>query len=79
MMATSAADHGYKEVSEWCTVPESYSHGSHAMIYAQWPGKYMGKYEYKYAVSVSAGLALPVLQSSSSSWCVCVCTDAAAF
>lgn len=52
MMATSAAGHGYKEVSEWRTVPESYGHASHAMLYAQWPGKYLDKYEYKYAVSM---------------------------
>lgn len=63
-MATSAAGHGYKEVSEWRTVPESYGHASHAMLYAQWPGKYLDKYEYKYAVSVSAGIALRILQSS---------------
>lgn len=79
MMATSAAGHGYREVSEseWRTVPESYSHGSHSMVYAQWPGKFLGKYEYKYAVSVSEGL-LPYV-SCNHHHGVCVCTDAAAF
>lgn len=53
-MASGAA--GYKEVTEWRTVPGSYSHGSHAMIYAQWPGKFLGKYDYKYAVFVSIAI-----------------------
>lgn len=52
MMATGAA--GYREVSEWRTVPTYYSHASHAMIYAEWPGRFLGKYDYKYAVAVRA-------------------------
>ena len=29
-----------------------YSHAAHGMLYAKWPGKFIGKYDYKYAVMV---------------------------
>ena len=45
----------YREVSgsEWRELSADYLHGAHAMFYAEWPGKFMDKYEYKYAVMVS--------------------------
>ena len=48
---------GYVEISreEALKLPASeYSHAAHGMLYAKWPGKFIGKYDYKYAVMVSA-------------------------
>ena len=48
-----ASGGGYVEVCEWKALPASYSHAAHVMIYAPWPGSFLGKYDYKFAVSVS--------------------------
>ena len=52
-MATFIA--GYTEVgeSEWRSLATTYSHAAHAMVYAQWPGGFLDKYDYKFAVMVS--------------------------
>ena len=54
------AEGGYSVASEseWSTLPASYSHAAHAMVYSPWQGRFLGKYDYKSAVSVSS-LALP--------------------
>ena len=51
-----ASGGGYVELSEseWRALPATYSHAAHVMLYAQWPGRFLGKYDYRYAVSVSA-------------------------
>ena len=50
----AASDAGYREVSEdeWRALPAAYSHAAHAMVYAQWPGKFLNKYDYRFAVTV---------------------------
>ena len=44
----------YRELSEgeWRALPAAYLHAAHAMLYAEWPGKFLDKYDFKYAVMV---------------------------
>ena len=51
---------GYREVceSEWRSLVAAYSHAAHAMVYAQWPGRFLDKYDYKFAVMVSKCTAI---------------------
>ena len=47
---------GYVEIprEEALKLPASeYTHAAHGMLYAKWPGNFIGKYDYKYAVMVS--------------------------
>ena len=49
----------YRELSEgeWRALPATYLHAAHAMLYAEWPGKFLDKYDFKYAVMVRAMLS----------------------
>ena len=49
----------YRELSEgeWRALPAAYLHAAHAMLYAEWPGKFLDKYDFKYAVMVRAMLS----------------------
>ena len=53
MMAARVSDYAEVNEREWLALPTYYAHAAHVMIYAEWPGKFLGKYDYKYAVSVS--------------------------
>ena len=50
----SADSAHYRELSEgeWRALPAAYLHAAHAMLYAEWPGKFLDKYDFKYAVMV---------------------------
>ncbi len=51
----SYSELSYEEIDSKAPLGE-YTHASHVMLYAEWPGVFMGKYPFHYAIMVSKSL-----------------------